>query len=154
MMPYFESKTLTILPSGLRPRTRAWGSSDSTAVANKRSAPCPPCSHSLFQCSCAASLPARVRVTLPQRCSAASASGPGESARSLTWEETGVQSSSVLAGTPKKQACGTAFDPSQLHERDATDSVVQSRILGWMFIMPMHCRENLLELSEDSQSRR
>ena len=30
---------------------------------------------------------------------------------------------SALAGTPKKQAChgGTAFDPSQLHERDATE---------------------------------
>ena len=28
---------------------------------------------------------------------------------------------SVLAGTPKKQAFSTVFDPPQLHERDATE---------------------------------
>jgi hypothetical protein len=28
---------------------------------------------------------------------------------------------SFLAGTPKKQALSTVFDPSQLHERDATE---------------------------------
>ena len=33
----------------------------------------------------------------------------------------GGRCTSVLAGTPKKQACGTVFDPSQLHERDATE---------------------------------
>ena len=33
----------------------------------------------------------------------------------------GGRCTAVLAGTPKKQACGTAFDPSQLHERDATE---------------------------------
>ena len=33
----------------------------------------------------------------------------------------GGQCTSVVAGTPEKQACSTVFDPLQLHERDATE---------------------------------
>ncbi len=33
-----------------------------------------------------------------------------------------------LAGTPKKQVCGTAFDPSQLHERDATEPHIRLNV--------------------------
>ena len=33
----------------------------------------------------------------------------------------GGRCTSVLAGTPKKQAFSTVFDPPQLHERDATE---------------------------------
>ena len=34
----------------------------------------------------------------------------------------GGRCTSVLAGTPKKQAFSTVFDPPQLHERDATEA--------------------------------
>ena len=34
----------------------------------------------------------------------------------------GGRYTSVLAGTPKKQAFSTVFDPPQLHERDATEA--------------------------------
>ena len=40
----------------------------------------------------------------------------------------GGRCTSVLAGTPKKQACGTAFDPSQLHERDATEPHIRLNV--------------------------
>jgi hypothetical protein len=40
----------------------------------------------------------------------------------------GGRRTSVLAGTPKKQACGTAFDPSQLHERDATEPHIRLNV--------------------------
>ena len=38
-----------------------------------------------------------------------------------TWRNPGGRCTSVLAGTPKKQAFSTVFDPQQLHERDATE---------------------------------
>ena len=42
----------------------------------------------------------------------------------------GGRCTSVLAGTPKKQACDTqaAFDPSQLHERDATEPHIRLNV--------------------------
>ena len=40
----------------------------------------------------------------------------------------GGRCTSVLTGTPKKQACGTAFDPSQLHERDATEPHIRRNV--------------------------
>ena len=38
-----------------------------------------------------------------------------------TWRNPGGLCTSVLAGTPQKQAFSTVFDPPQLHERDATE---------------------------------
>ena len=38
-----------------------------------------------------------------------------------TWRNPGGRCTSVLAGTPKKQAFSTVFDPPQLHERDTTE---------------------------------
>ena len=46
----------------------------------------------------------------------------------------GGQCTSVLAGTPKKQAFSTVFDP-----RSSTSGTLQSRIFGQMFILQMHC---------------
>ena len=59
---------------------------------------------------------------------------------------------SVLAGTPKKQAFSTVFE--SLTPRSYTSGTLQRRIFGRMFILPMHCRENQLESSGHSQSRR
>ena len=41
-----------------------------------------------------------------------------------------------------------------LTPRSYTSGTLQRRIFGRMFILQMHCRENRLESSEDSQSRR
>ena len=54
-------------------------------------------------------------------------------------------------GRHPQETCVVALS---LTPRSYTSGTLQSRILGWMFIMPMHCRKNQLELSEDSQSRR
>ena len=48
-------------------------------------------------------------------------------AAKILWNP-GGRCTSVLAGTPKKQACGTAFDPSQLHERDATEPHIRLNV--------------------------
>ena len=61
----------------------------------------------------------------------------------------GGRCTSVLAGTRKKQAFNTV-----LTTRRYTSWMLQSRIFGRMFILPMHCRENQLESSELRQIRR
>ncbi len=45
----------------------------------------------------------------------------------------GGQCTSILAGTSKKQAFSTVFDP-----RSSTSGTLQSRIFGQMFTLPMH----------------
>ena len=40
----------------------------------------------------------------------------------------GGQCTSVLADTPKKQACSTVFDSPQLHEREATEPFIRPNV--------------------------
>ena len=49
----------------------------------------------------------------------------------------GGRCTSILAGTPKKQAFSTVFDPPQLHERDATEP----HILPYVYLVDALPRE-------------